>query len=364
MARILRAIALLVAGLGAVAPVTPVTAQTLYTITDLGALPGAPSCMAFAVNDRGVVAGTCSGADPFNEMAFVWDSGVMTALGTLPRANYSAAHAINAAGVVVGEGDSADFRPEPTLYRDGTVVNIDENSGNARAIYVNDAGVIVGNYAKGFGPVSSWSPVIWTERADRPGRFDRISLEPYPGGESKSRYGYAVGANQQLQVVGYVQNSLFGQRGAFWDNDADHTLTLLEPLPGDWSSVALAVNDLGQAVGQSHHAFRTRAVLWMNDAARTPVDLGTLPGDLDSTATAINNQGQVIGLSTSAENVTRPFLWENGQMLDVNTLLDATGGGADWTILSVTGINNLGQIVGIGQYQGQPRSFLMTPAGR
>jgi hypothetical protein len=99
------------------------------------------------------------------------------------------------------------------------------------AIYINDAGVIVGNYSKGFGNASSWSAVIWTERPKQPGRFDKISLEPYPGGDAKVRYGYATGANASLQVVGWVQNSLFPQRGAFWDNDANHTITLLEPLP-------------------------------------------------------------------------------------------------------------------------------------
>ena len=159
-----------------------------------------------------------------------------------------------------------------------------------------------------------------------------------------------------------MQNTLFGQRGAFWDNDPNHTLSLLQPLPGDWTSLAFAVNDLGQAVGQSHPPSRTCAVLWLDDAEHTPVDLGTLPGDIDSTAQAINNQGQIVGVSTSATGTTRPFLWQNGQMLEVGSLLDASG--VDWVITYVTAINNLGQMVGVGTYRGEPRTFLMTPAGR
>jgi len=288
---------------------------------------------------------------------YIWKS-----LGKLPRANDSAAHAINGHGVAVGEGDTGDFRPDPTRYRNGRVVDIDGNSANARAIYINDDGVIVGNYLKGFSGVRGWKPVIWTERRDKPGRFDRISLAPYPGGDANARYGYALGANQGLQVVGYVQNSLFGQRGAFWDNDAAHTLTLLQPPAGHWTSLALAVNDLGEAVGQSHPPFRTRAVLWLNDADHAPVELGALPGDVDSTATAINNDRQVVGLSTSASEVSRPFLWQNGRMLDVNTLLDA--GESEWAIQSITAINNSGQMVGFGLYRERLRSFLLTPAGR
>jgi probable HAF family extracellular repeat protein len=189
-----------------------------------------------------------------------------------------------------------------------------------------------------------------------------VHLAAYPGGDTKARHGYAFGANQSVQVVGYVQNTLFGQRGAFWDNDASHTLTLLEPPAGHWTSLALAVNDLGQAVGQSHPPYRTRAVLWLDDAAHTPVELGTLPGDVDSTATGINNAGQIIGASISSDGRSRPVLWQDGRMLEVGSLLDATG--ADWEISSVTAVNNLGHMVGTGLHHGQVRTFLMTPAGR
>lgn len=362
MATVTRTLAVLAALLAVIGLSGPVMAQPLYSITDLGALSSTNSCTAFGINDQAAVVGLCTGAGSFNETAFVWRNGVMTSLGKLPKGNYSAAWAINQAGVAVGEGDAGDFRPDPTLYRDGKVINVDASGGNARAIYINDAGVIVGDFSKGFGNVSSWSAVIWTERASQPGRFDRVELAPYPGGDSKSRYGYALGANQGVQVVGYVQNSLFGQKGAFWNNDAHHTLALLEPPAGHWTSLAFAVNDLGQAVGQSHPPFRTRAVLWLDDAAHTPVELGALPNDVDSTAAGINNAGQIIGTSTSADGVSRPFLYQNGQMADLNSLLDASG--VDWVISYATAINNLGQIVGSGLYQGQPRTFLMTPVGQ
>jgi probable HAF family extracellular repeat protein len=357
----IRTVAVLMAVLALVVGRMPATAQTLYSITDLGALPDALSCYPSAINDQVTVVGTCTTQGSFSEEAFVWQAGAMTALGKLPRANFGAAHAINALGVIVGESDTGDFRPQATLYRDGTVVDLGVGGGNARAIAVNDSGVIVGNYSKGFGKSGGWSAMIWTERPDRPGRFDAIRLEPYPGGDPDARDGYAVGANQQLQVVGWVQNSLFGQMGAFWDNDAAHTLALLAPPPGHWTSMALAVNDFGQAVGQSNSTSGTRAVLWMNDAAHTPVDFGVLAGDATSTATGINNQGQVIGLSISADGATRPFIWQDGSMVEVSSLLDGDPGNAGWVVEHVTAINNLGHMVGTGLYGGEPRMFLMTP---
>ena len=151
--------------------------------------------------------------------------------------------------------------------------------------------------------------------------------------------------------------------GAFWNNDVNHTLSLLQPLAGEWTSIAWGVNDLGQAVGEGHGpSFGTRAVLWLDDTAHTAIDLGALPGDTQSVAMAVNNQGQVIGFSTSPSGASRPFLWQNGQMMEVSSLLDATG--VDWVIQHVTAINNLGRIIGSGLYQGQPRAFLMTPVGQ
>jgi probable HAF family extracellular repeat protein len=348
---------LLVAG-GLTSLSTLAHAQVSYTITDLGKLSGTAGCSAAAIGDDATVVGDCGGS--LNETAFVWRNGVMSALGRLPKGNYAVAHASNAQGAIVGEGDTGDFRPHPILYRGGAVIDIDATGGNARAIHITSRGVIVGDYSKGFGNVSSWSAVIWTERPSQPGRFDRVSLAPYPGGDAKVRYGYATGANDHAQVVGWVQNSLFGQMGAFWDNDAGHTLSLLAPLPGDWTSIAWGMNDLGQAVGESHPPAHTQAVLWLDDAAHTPVALGALPGDTDSTASAINAQGQVIGASVSADGQRRPFLWQSGVMTELGALLDATGAG--WVIQDVASINNLGQIVGTGLYQGQPRAFVMTPS--
>jgi uncharacterized membrane protein len=185
------------------AAAAPASAQMPYRITELGVNGCAPT----ALNDLATVVGDCG-------TGFIWQNGALTNLGELPKGTYSETWSVNNNGVVVGEGDTGDGRPDPILYRNGAVIDIDSSSANARAIYVNDKGVIVGNYLKGFSSVAGWSAVIWTERPDKPGRFDRFSLAPYPGGDANVRYGYATGANQGIQVVGWVQNSLFGQYGA------------------------------------------------------------------------------------------------------------------------------------------------------
>lgn len=335
------------------------TAQTTYAITELGA----PNCTVSGLDDYSDAVGHC------DAVATSWQSGAAAGLGRLPKGTFSTARTINARGAAVGYGDAADNRPRAELFRDGAVIDIDPSAANAYAIRINDAGVIAGNYLKGFGGCNNWVAVIWTEEASKPGRFRRTELQPYPGGDGKSRCEWAAAANEEMQVVGSVQNSLFGQMGAFWDNDAKHTLSLLEPFPGDWSSLASAVNDLGQAVGESHPPFGSRPVLWNNDAAHTPVDLPLLPGDNYGSAIAVNNLGHVLGWSAYAVPGTwnlgpaRYVVWRDGAVFDLQSLLDSASG-SGWTITSVTAINNLGQIVGNGSHNGQPAAFLMTPVSR
>jgi len=334
----------------------PALAQTSYTITKLA---GA-NCAVSGINDFGEAVGQCDGT------ATVWKNGAPTTLGRLAGGTYSLAEAINSREVTVGNGDTGDSRPKALLFRAGKVINIDPSAANAYAIYINDNGAIVGNALKGFGTCNSWVAAIYTEDPSKPGTFKRLDLQPYPGGDGKVRCEFATGANQSLQVVGYVQSSLFGQRGAFWNNDAKHTLALLQPYADDWTSYAWAVNDLGETVGESHPPFGNRPVIWKNDTQHTPVELPLLPGDNYGAATAANNVGGILG--TSAYNVpgtwnvglSRVVLWQDGNVFDLQSLLDAVSG-AGWVINSAAAINNLGQIVGSGVYNGDMAVFVMTP---
>lgn len=331
-------------------------AQTTYSISELG--PG--NCVLASINDYTDIAGQC------DAIAAVWRNGTEKSLGKLPKGTYSVAASVNSQGVAVGWGDNGDGRPRAEFYRNGTVIDIDPSAANAYALFVNERGVIAGNALKGFGNCNSWVAAIWTEEPSKPGSFRRVDLQPYPGGDGKVRCEWANAANQSVQVVGWVQNSLFGQKGAFWNNDSKHTLSLLQPFADDWSSIASGINDLGQAVGDSHPPFSSRPVLWDSDAAHTAVELPVLPGDNFGSAIAINNLGQIVGTSAYSTPGTwnvgpsRTVIWRDGGVFELQSLLDPVSG-YGWTITSVAGINNLGQIVGSGFHHGQPSQFVMTP---
>ena len=336
-----------------------------YHVIELNEVTGATPCVATAINDGGTTVGSCTQPLAATVTAAAWAGTRRANLGMLPFGHYAMATAINSLGVIVGDGDAGDWQPRPFVTYKGKLLNIDPSGGaNMRAVGIMDNGTIFGNYAKGLsGNTSSWSPVYYLPEPGKPDRYRRYELPRVPGGDSKSNGAYANASNQAGQVVGWVQNSLFGQRGAFWSNNATHSVVVLNPIAGSNQSIAWAVNDLGQAVGASWIPFvGDRAVMWDNDAKHTAIDLGTLPGDVTSTAVGANAAGQVVGVSTSPTNERRAFLYQGGTMTDLGSLVALEDG--PWSIPHVFAINNNGQIVALGSNNGRLVSILLSPVAR
>lgn len=109
---------------------------------------------------------------------------------------------------------------------------------------------------------------------------------------------------------------------------------------------ANAINDKGQVVGGTGHAF-----LWT--ATEGMVDLGTLGGDY-SLAHDINNSSQVVGYSRTSLGEYHAFLWSAKKgMIDLGTL----GGNES----QARAINDRGQVIGISRIAtGEWRAFLWT----
>jgi probable HAF family extracellular repeat protein len=79
-----------------------------------------------------------------------------------------------------------------------------------------------------------------------------------------------------------------------------------------------------------------------------------------SLAFGINNKDQVVGIFEDfAGDNTTGFLWQDGVMTDLNTLIPP---GSPLFLKEPIGINDRGQIAGFGLLSdGEQRGFLLTP---
>ncbi len=358
-----------------------------YHVTNLPSLGGTVA-RGNSLNDRGWVAGYSTLAGDQSRHAALWLHGSSIDLGTLGGSNSSVTWPVkNNTGLIAGIAQTAT--PDPL-----------GETWSCSAFFSGPAAA--GHTCLGF---------VWEGGVMR--------ALPTLGGNN----GFATGANDLGQVVGWAENTVHDPtcvppqvlqfRAVLW-SPGRHQIHELPPLPGDTSGAATAINDRGQVVGISGTCDQAvgrftaaHAVLWENgrvtdignlggNAWNTPMainqrgdvvgfagqpgddpdnpqlraflwtrrdgirNLGTLPGDVYSEAHGINEWRQVVGVSCDAAGNCRAFLWENGVMKDLNTLV---AHGYAGVLTTAQDINDLGAITGraADPATGGRPAFLATP---
>ena len=329
--------------------------------------------------------------------AAYWQNGQNITMGLI-GGRYAVSRAVNDAGQIVGRSDTnkvsysegdvgnqyPNYTPQAFVWQNGTFTDLGGlpalPDGFSEAVAINNSGQIAG-YASG---ATSFHAALWQN-----GTISDLDTGRTAGSA-------AYGINARGQVVG-----VNGFTAALWDNGS---FTDLGALPNQHGSFANAINDTGQIVGASvvslddlYSGQNTRAVLWHNGQIQ---DLGTLGGPTGR-ALGINNAGQIVGVADTAQytlqstigrglpedkRVSTPgrglyrrkatgitkadppgtrrsyiphaFLWQNGVMTDLNTLVAAKTG---WDLSFAASVNSKGQIVGFGTYKETSQIFLLTP---
>jgi len=348
--------------------------QTHYTVQDLGTL-GGTSSLAGGLSNSGWVEGRSTLPGDTTMHPVLWRKGVMTDLGTLGGPNADAAYRPSDSGNVAGASETG--APDPfaenfcgygtnliclpivwsnDLKKMAALPTLGGSNGWAASI--NDQNEAVGvaeNMTQeptctGTSQVFQFKPVTW-ERG-RIYRLPTFSGDPV---------GMAWGINYWGQATGYSGNCTTVLHALLWQGGR---VTDLGNLGGTMNNEGVDINNLGQVVGYSDLPGDTtgHAFLWQKGTGM--IDLGTLPGDVGSDGDGINDLGQVVGGSWDAEGNDRAFLWQNGVMTDLNTLIPPD---SPLYLIEATGtINDQGEIAGIALQisTGEVHAFLATPTQR
>lgn len=376
---------------GSMLAVASIAQTPSYTVTDLGPA-GNPFSQAAYVNNNGFVAGVATVGSA--QHAMLWYEGISGDIGTpgLGGPN-SGAGGVNESGLAVVGVETSTKDPYNEnfcdygtglqclvyLWQNGLLTELPTLGGvNASWGSINNRGEVAGVTengtrdpecpsgvaANGTGPqLFDFEPVIWG-----PGKGQIRQLSLLPG----DTVGFALYINDNGQAVGMsgtcantqLPPLAAGAHAVLWENGTVTDLGNLggignPALPGV-GNAAFGINNRGQVVGTSalagnttHHAF-----LWNWEKGMQ--DLGTLPGDVFSAGLGINDKGEVVGPSLDATGNPRPWLWKNGVMTDLNTLVPAD---SPLHLLLASSINDRGQIAGFGvDGSGNIHGYLASPS--
>ncbi|MDE2262741.1 MAG: DUF3466 family protein [Gammaproteobacteria bacterium] len=290
-------------------------------------------------------------------------TGALDELSLDPSESGAYANGISNSGVIAGAEVPSNGPPEPGFWTTtgGAMLLTGQYQSYAQALAANDTGTIVGNYGQP-GTISGL-PLVWTPpgyaetplpglRCDNCARLDTTA-------SSINNAGLIVGSSSFSDSA----TGASGMHAVEWQNGA---ITDLGGLQGSHYSSASSINDNGDVVGGSRtdqsSGAPTHAFLYRQGAM---TDLGTLAGDTNSSADSINDSGQIVGSSQSA-TANRAFLYENGQIYDLNGLIAPASPLAGLVSLEeAVGISAKGWIAVNGTDSRDPgwtRAFLLIPS--
>lgn len=226
------------------------------------------------------------------DRGFVFADGTYSDLGDLLNSNHVDPSGVNDLGQICGYTNNSSTGPlRAFLWENGSISAIQLPLGeNSIARDINNVSQVVGWMGPAFGPTHYSEAFLWQAG-------DTISLGVPPGGTSSQ----AVAISDNGHVAGTywieVRPKVNELRGFHW---RDGIMTLLVAPPGFHETIVRSVNDRGEIVG------------WF--------------------------QGQ-------GSNVM-PFIWRDGVMTDLRTIVDLPAG---YTLVNARDINNQGQILGSGR---------------
>jgi len=304
------------------------TALHQYTITHLTL--GGTWSTALAINELGQVVGTSQISGDASYHGFIYSTGTITDIGSISP------YDINNLGQVVGyyntviDGYST---VRSFIYRNGTLKDLGTISSDRKAQSwangINDFGQVVGSANMGYEGIN-FHAYLYNGKAMK-------NIDPDEQSEALAinNYGMVIGSEKDGRIFLYSESE-----------------RVIEWL--DIFGSALDINDQGEFVGRGSWSPGSEGAFLYREGKI--IALGDLSDSGYTVPLAINESSQIVGQSDMGyvdmwgHRIDHAFLYDNGMMTDLNTLIPANSG---WELMYATDINNRGQIVGYGVRDGK-----------
>lgn len=288
-----------------------------YVVTNLGAF-GATD--AYAISNNGQVTGAYGSGNTTQPYIYNYNSGAFTVPGLPAGEAYGWGSGINDSGQLAMFG--ADPNPAQ-LYSGGSWQVLPLHTPE----FINGAGRIAGSV---YSPSGIAHAILYDSDSGvstdllGPDNVNGATIYTAADARSVNSSGQACGvAVTPSGIEGFIYNA-----GA---------VTYLPNVD------AYGINDVGAVTGHDYSS--GQPYVYQNGVIH---DLGA-----SGYAFGINNGGEVVGVGDSGA-----FVYSNGAVQNLNSLIPSNSG---WSLSVARAINNDGQIVGFGTYNGEQAAFLLTP---
>jgi probable HAF family extracellular repeat protein len=327
-----------------------------YRAIDLGLLDGGTGSVAYGVNNKKQVVGQADDIGG-NNVAFVWENGVMTALPVLDGGGPASAYSINDLGVIVGECKNAGGVSRAVRWdkdRDGNYLITDlgtlakDGAGFGVAMRINNAGQIVG-YATVSVP-GPYHAFLITE-----GNMIDLGTLDYTGNFA---YSQGLGLNELGHASGFAYRTFGGPEHGFFFGDRGQT----DVTPAGQFGLAQwhALNEADVMAGYVSGSLTSGAFRPATNSADGGIELLPLVAEAtDGYAYDINESGRVVGEMFLPDTISTfwGFTYREGVSQDVTGMAPEVG-----PLTSLRAVNDAGDMVGTAEGQtGGPRAVMLRP---
>ena len=346
--------------------ITATCSSAAVTISEIPPIAGLTSTRAYGINNHGVVCGKSFTTDN-DDIAMLWSSSRgTTQLPSLSPGSETSAWGINDAGLISGFSKTAagdkhgvQWDSDLAIIDIGTLINqkTGVSAKESESYGISSTGSITGlaGIPNDSGNATPFHAIV----------FDGSTLTDLGTLNTTSpehQYGYSIAYNMNSagKTIGIAHDNAWNFRPIIHDSATGISELAIDQnfSGGEW--YATTINDSGMIGGHVIRSNGTTSPYFWQHRDSTPQQIPMLQAYPNGEIYSMNDRGQMVGImwGEGDESTEHAFIFDTAfGVRDLNDFLPPNSG---WVLSYARDINQNGQIVGSGKYNGAERGFLLS----